>query len=84
VFKIGEITAMIMNGGSMPSSGLGERIGSMQTMVRMRGALARGGASAAGMGGAAGAGRAALAATGVGAAAVAAGAVLSQATRSKA
>ena len=85
VFKIGEITAMIMNGGSMPSSGLGDRISSMQTMGRLRGSLARGaGAAAGGLGGGGAAGRAALAATGAGAAAVAAGAVLSQATKSRA
>lgn len=83
VFKIGEITAMIMNGGSMPSSGLGDRISSMQSMGRLRASLPRGaGAAAGGVGGGA-AGRAALAATGAGAAAVAAGAVLSQSTKSR-
>lgn len=31
-FKIGEITSMIMNGGAMPVSGLGERVASMQKL----------------------------------------------------
>ncbi|MYH29599.1 MAG: hypothetical protein F4137_12270 [Acidobacteria bacterium] len=82
VFKIGEITAMIMNGGSMPASGIGDRMNSMGRLRGMAGSgralLAGGGGGAAAAGGAA---RAALAATGVGAAVVAAGAVLSQSTK---
>ncbi len=80
-FKIGELTGMIMNGGSMPASGIGDRMrsmGSMRSMGRSAGALARGGASALAARGAA------VAATGGAAAAVlAAGKVLSQSTRSK-
>ena len=84
-FKIGEITAMIMNGGSMPGSGLGDRMSSMRNM---RG-LGRSGASVGrGLLGGGGAGAGRLAAGGVVAGppgvAVAAGAmVLSQATRSR-
>ncbi len=88
-FKIGEITSMIMNAGPMPSSGLGDRLRGAQQMRGMasgaRGALAggRGALAARGAAGAASAaGGAAAAATGVGAV-VAAGAVLSQATKSK-
>ena len=82
-FKIGEITSMIMNGGSMPSSGIGDRMRSAQGMGRMGRSAASLGRGAAGMmsGGGAVAGRAALAATGAGAAVVAASAVMSQATK---
>ena len=80
-FKIGEITAMIMNGGSMPASGLGERMrsmGSMRSTGRSLGMMAgRGAATAAATAGAA------VATGGTAAAAVAAGRVLSQATRSR-
>ena len=82
-FKIGEITTMIMNGGSMPSSGIGDRMRSAQGMGRMGRSAASLGRGAAGMmsGGGAVAGRAALVATGAGAAVVAASAVMSQATK---
>ena len=80
-FKIGEITAMIMNGGSMPASGLGDRMrsmGSMRSTGRSLGMMAgRGAATAAATAGAA------AAAGGAGAAAVAAGRVLSQTTRGR-
>ena len=79
-FKIGEITAMIMNGGSMPGSGLGDRMRSMGSMRSTGRSL--------GMIGGRGAATAATAAAGVATggaavAAVAAGKVLSQATRSR-
>ena len=82
-FKIGEITTMIMNGGSMPSSGIGDRMRSAQGMRRMGRSAASLGRGAAGMmsGGGAVAARAALVATGAGAAVVAASAVMSQATK---
>ena len=82
-FKIGEITSMIMNGGSMPSSGIGDRMRSAQGIGRMGRSAASLGRGAAGMmsGGGAVAGRAAVAATGAGAAVVAASAVMSQATK---
>lgn len=73
VFKIGEISSMIMNGGSMPASGIGERMQGGRNLAAMRGSAA-GAISGAGA-------KAAAIATGVGAAAVAAGAVLSQATK---
>ena len=75
-FKTSEITAMIMNGGSMPASGLGERVGALQTMGRFRGTF--GGGRGAGAGAAAAAGK-----LGGPKAAVAAGAakVLSQSTK---
>ena len=80
-FKIGEITAMIMNGGSMPASGIGDRMrsmGSMRSTGRSLGMMAgRGAATAAATAGAA------VATGGTAAAAVAAGRVLSQATRSR-
>ncbi len=83
-FKIGEIASMIMNGGSMPGSGIGERMSGMRNMGRL-GRSAPGAARAAGgMAGRAGtamAGKAAAVATGVGAVAVAAHAVMSQATK---
>ncbi len=85
-FKIGEITSMIMNAGPMPSSGLGDRLRGAQQMRGMasgaRGALAGGRGALAARGAAGAAGGAAAAATGVGAV-IAAGAVLSQATKSK-
>ena len=82
-FKIGEITSMIMNGGSMPSSGIGDRMRSAQGMGRMGRSAASLGRGAAGMmsGGGGVAGRAAVASTGAGAAVVAASAVMSQATK---
>ena len=81
-FKVGEITAMIMNGGSMPASGIGDRmrsVGSMGRLGRSGAALGRGAASMAGAGG----GRMAAAAAGgvAGAAVLAAGQVLSQSTK---
>ncbi len=76
VFKIGEITSMIMNGGSMPQSGIGDR---MNSMGRLRG---MGSSGRALVGGGAGGGVTALAgATPAGKAAVVAGAVLSQSTK---
>ena len=83
-FKIGEITGMIMNGGSMPASGIGDRMrsmGSMRSMGRSAGSLVRGGAAAMGGRGAALA-AAGVATGGAAAAAMAAGSVLSQTTRS--
>ena len=80
-FKIGEITGMIMNGGSMPASGIGDRMrsmGSMRSTGRSLGAIAGRGAATAAAGAAAGA-----ATGGAGLAAVAAGRVLSQTTRSR-
>ena len=80
-FKIGEITGMIMNGGSMPGSGLSDRMrsmGSMRSTGRSLGMIAgRGAATAAATAGAA------VVTGGTAAAAVAAGRVLSQATRSR-
>ena len=84
VFKIGEISSMIMNGGSMPASGIGERMQGARNLGQMKGsarAALSGGRAMVGQAGAAMAGKAAAIATGVGAAAVAAGAVLSQATK---
>ena len=61
-FKIGEITAMIMNGGSMPGSGISDRMRSMRSMsstgrslgmIGGRGAATAAGAAAAGVGAAA-------------------------------
>ncbi len=76
VFKIGEITAMIMNGGSMPQSGIGDRMNSMGRLRSM------GGSGRAPMGGGAGGGVRALAgATPAGKAALLAGAVLSQSSK---
>ena len=85
-FKIGEITSMIMNGGSMPASGIGDRMSGMRNTRSLAGSApgaARAAGGMAGRAGAAMAGKAAAMATGVGAAAVAGAAVLSQATRSK-
>ena len=81
-FKVGEITAMIMNGGSMPGSGIGDRmrsVGSMGRLGRSGAALGRGAASMGGGGG----GRLAAAAAGGGAgvAVVAAAQVLSQSSK---
>ncbi len=84
VFKIGEISSMIMNGGSMPASGIGERMQGARQLNQMKGgarAGLAGGRAMAGQAGAAMAGKAAAIATGVGAAVVAAGSVLSQATK---
>ena len=55
-FKIGEITGMIMNGGSMPASGLGDRMrsmGSMRGTGRSLGMIAGRGAATAAAGAAA-------------------------------
>ena len=74
-FKVGELTSMIMNGGPMPSSGLGDRMRQMGSM--------RGGGMALGKL-AGGAGAAAAGATvATGGAALAAAAVMSQATKSQ-
>ena len=74
-FKVGELTSMIMNGGPMPSSGLGDRMRQMSSM--------RGGGIALGRL-AGGAGAAAAGATvATGGAALAAAAVMSQATKSQ-
>ena len=84
VFKIGEISSMIMNGGSMPASGIGERMQGGRNLAAMKGSVGgalSGGGAMAGSGAGAVAGKAAAAATGVGAAVVAAGAVLSQSTK---
>ena len=80
-FKIGEITAMIMNGGSMPGSGLGDRtrsMGSMRSTGRSLGMIGGRGAATAAATAAAG-----VATGGAAVAAVAAGKVLSQATRGR-
>ena len=82
VFKIGEITAMIMNGGSMPQSGIGDRMNSLGRLRGMGGS-ARGLMGGGGAGAAAGGLRALAGATGAGAAVLAAGSVLSQSTKSK-
>ena len=81
VFKIGEITSMIMNGGSMPSSGIGDRVRSLQSsrMGRALAGRALGGGAGAAVAGTAG--RLAAGATGVGAVVLAGRAVLSQATK---
>ena len=80
VFKIGEITSMIMNGGSMPSSGIGDRMRSMGGMGRLA-RSAPGAMSGLGGGLSAGMAKGAAASTGVGLAAAAAMQVLSQATK---
>ena len=84
-FKIGEITAMIMNGGPMPASGIGDRMRSFRSMGgvgRSAVSLGRGMAMVGGGGRAlASAGASLGGGPAVGAAVVAGSMVLSQATK---